>query len=120
MIIFRFDINMEVVTKQKCNEQLYFLRRKNGERDAWFYLLVLYDKISVIKDFEEGKNVNVKNYYRYIEYREKGVVKRASDYGTKVSGKIAEFIDENYGKDFFCCYILLLLYKFHSCNKEPS
>ncbi len=101
-----FVSNMEIVTKQKCNEHMYLLRNKDGEREAWHYLLVLYDKIPIIKDFERGKKVDLRNCYRYIEYRnEQGMVKRASGFGTDPPLRLVEWIQEIYGEKIFYLYV---------------
>jgi hypothetical protein len=93
---------MEAVTKQKCYEDMYLLRNKDGEREAWHYLLVSYDKISVIKDFERGRKVDLSNCCRYIEYRnEQGVVKRASGFGTDPPVHLVEWVYQNYGEEIF-------------------
>jgi hypothetical protein len=91
---------MEVVTKQKCHERLYLLRPRRAEVESWYYILVPYDKISIIKDFERGNKVSAKNYYRFIEYRdEHGATKRLSGPGTDPPAHVVQWVYDNYGKD---------------------
>jgi hypothetical protein len=91
---------MELVTKQKCHERLYLLRPRHAEVESWYYILVPYDKLSVIKDFERRNTVSAKNHYRIIEYRDKhGAVKQVSGPGTDPPAEIVQWVYDNYGKD---------------------
>ncbi len=96
---YQIVYNMELVTQQKCDECMYLLHSKDGEREAWHYLLILYDKMLLIREHERGKNVDLKKCYRHIEYRnEKGTVKRASGFGRDPPVHISEWIKQNYGR----------------------
>lgn len=92
---------MQVITEQTSSEHLYLLHTKDNGRDACHYILVPYDKMSSIKKYEKGENVNIRNCYRTIEYRdEKGRVRRASIYGRQPPENLATWINQQYGKLF--------------------
>jgi hypothetical protein len=93
---------MQVITEQTCSEHLYLLRTKEDDKDVCHYILVPYDKISVIKKYENGENISLKNCYRSIEYRDEGgKVRRAATFGQYPPENVSTWINEQYGK-WFC------------------
>jgi len=92
---------MQVITEQTCSEHLYLLHSKEDDRDVCHYILVPYDKMSIIKKYEKGENISIKNCYRIIEYRdEKGKVRRASAFGRQPPENLSTWINNHYGKLF--------------------
>ena len=90
---------MELVTKQKYHEHVCLLRRKETEGETWNYVLVPHDKMSLIRDFGQGKKVSLNDCYRHIEYRdERGALQRATGLGKAPPDRFVEWIKENYGK----------------------
>lgn len=90
---------MELITKQKCNEHVCLLRHKDTEGETWDYILVPHDKMALVKDFEQGKKVDLNAYIRYIGYRdEHGVLHRASGVGKDPPDHLVKWIGKNYGK----------------------
>ena len=90
---------MQVITEQTCSEHLYLLRNTEDNQDACHYILVPYDKMSIIKKYEKGEDVSMKNCYRSIEYRdERGTVRRASMFGRHPPENLSKWINERYGK----------------------
>jgi hypothetical protein len=51
-------------------------------------------KMSIIKKYEKGENVSIRNCYRIIEYRdERGKVRRASFYGRQSPENLYIYMD---------------------------
>ncbi|CAF3664815.1 unnamed protein product [Rotaria sordida] len=90
---------MQVITEQTCTEHLRLLRSQENGQPVCHYILVPYDKISIIKRYEKGEKISITNCYRIIEYRdEKGKVRRASTYGQNPSEKLSNWINKQYGR----------------------
>jgi hypothetical protein len=98
---------IEVITKQTCNESVQIFRGKDGDRLAWHVILVLYEKLANFKQKKSGSFIQVEDFGRNIEYRNKaGVVCQASGYDTAPPEELMKWINENYGNS--CDYIHII------------
>ncbi len=108
---------MEIVTKQKCYERLYLLRPRKAEIKSWYYILVPYDKLPIVQEFERGIRLSAKHHYRFIECRnEYGVVNQVSGPGTDPPAEIVQWVYDNYGKSLFFRVLHPFVIRFRSCD----
>jgi hypothetical protein len=106
---------MEVITRQTCSESIDIMRGKDGDRSAWHVILVSYEKLAALKQKNIRTMIQVEDFGRNIEYRDKaGVVCQASGYGTGPPEQLMKWINENYGKSYLCSDRMFNL-KLHRC-----
>ena len=90
---------MELLTKQKYYEHVYLLRRKDTADETWHFILVPYDKMALVRDFERGKKIDLNACYRHIRYcDEHDAFHCASGVGKDPPDHLVKLISKNYGK----------------------